>query len=276
MEQRNWHKVSQTHQYCMMKQRNWHKASQTHQSMKYLPRTRFATLCISNFLSLLCSFFVVLYCLGYRIYQVVKNLLVSALLQFLSVWCLVNFNPWIQEIGEKLSEIGSRLDYPLLTKELANEIKILWEDAAIQVRSVLSWSSNHVKLIFEYMLLICKDCGLIDSVSSLYMPFQETYSHGNILQVPDCAQYFMENLERLSEVDYVPTKVAVCLLDLYSPLHHFTPLCLPDHYIQTLKLLVRVPKSLWVRNYCHSTLCGWEITIILPNLPILSLLCRII
>ncbi|XP_020104695.1 guanine nucleotide-binding protein alpha-2 subunit isoform X3 [Ananas comosus] len=75
-------------------------------------------------------------------------------------------SPENKEIGEKLSEIGSRLDYPLLTKELANEIKILWEDAAIQ----------------------------------------ETYSHGNILQVPDCAQYFMENLERLSEVDYVPTK----------------------------------------------------------------------
>ncbi|OAY66708.1 Guanine nucleotide-binding protein alpha-2 subunit, partial [Ananas comosus] len=75
-------------------------------------------------------------------------------------------SPENKEIGEKLSEIGSRLDYPLLTKELANEIKILWQDAAIQ----------------------------------------ETYSHGNILQVPDCAQYFMENLERLSEVDYVPTK----------------------------------------------------------------------
>jgi len=36
---------------------------------------------------------------------------------------------------------------------------------------------------------------------------QETFSRGNILQVPDCAQYFMENLKRLSELDYVPTKV---------------------------------------------------------------------
>jgi hypothetical protein len=36
---------------------------------------------------------------------------------------------------------------------------------------------------------------------------QETYSRGSILQVPDCAQYFMENLDRLAEVDYVPTKV---------------------------------------------------------------------
>lgn len=85
MEQRNWHKANQTHQYCMMMQRNWHKASQTHQSMKYLLRTRFATLRISNFLSLLRSFLVVLYCLGYRNYQVVKNLIVSTLLQFLSI-----------------------------------------------------------------------------------------------------------------------------------------------------------------------------------------------
>ncbi|XP_010936916.1 guanine nucleotide-binding protein alpha-1 subunit isoform X1 [Elaeis guineensis] len=71
-----------------------------------------------------------------------------------------------KDVGEKLSDIGSRLDYPYLTKEIANEIKTLWNDAAIQ----------------------------------------EAYSRGNILQVPDCAQYFMENLERLSETDYVPTK----------------------------------------------------------------------
>ncbi|KAG1342635.1 guanine nucleotide-binding protein alpha-1 subunit [Cocos nucifera] len=71
-----------------------------------------------------------------------------------------------KDVGEKLSDIGSRLDYPYLTKEIADEIKTLWNDAAIQ----------------------------------------EAYSRGNILQVPDCAQYFMENLERLSETDYVPTK----------------------------------------------------------------------
>ncbi|CAL9090392.1 guanine nucleotide-binding protein alpha-2 subunit [Musa acuminata AAA Group] len=71
-----------------------------------------------------------------------------------------------KEIGEKLSEIGSRMDSPCLTKEIAKEIVTLWNDTAIQ----------------------------------------ETYSHGNILQVPDCAQYFMENLERFSEVNYIPTK----------------------------------------------------------------------
>ncbi|KAK2965578.1 hypothetical protein RJ640_018744, partial [Escallonia rubra] len=71
-----------------------------------------------------------------------------------------------KEIGEKLSEIGGRLDHPRLTKELAQEIEILWKDAAIQ----------------------------------------ETYSRGNELQVPDCAPYFVENLHRLSDVNYVPTK----------------------------------------------------------------------
>lgn len=71
-----------------------------------------------------------------------------------------------KEIGEKLSEIGSRTDFPFLTKATAKEIETLWNDPAIQ----------------------------------------ETYSNGNLLQVPDCAQYFMDNLGRLSEVDYVPTK----------------------------------------------------------------------
>lgn len=36
---------------------------------------------------------------------------------------------------------------------------------------------------------------------------QETYSRGNELQVPDCAHYFMENLPRFSDMNYVPTKV---------------------------------------------------------------------
>ncbi|KAL3655805.1 guanine nucleotide-binding protein subunit alpha [Castilleja foliolosa] len=71
-----------------------------------------------------------------------------------------------KKVGEKLSEIGGRLNYPRLSKELAQEIETLWRDNAIQ----------------------------------------ETYSHGNELQVPDCTHYFMENLQRLSDADYVPTK----------------------------------------------------------------------
>lgn len=71
-----------------------------------------------------------------------------------------------KDIGEKLSEIGGRLDYPHLTKDLAKEIETLWEDAAIQ----------------------------------------ETYARGNELQVADCTKYFMENLQRLSDANYVPTK----------------------------------------------------------------------
>ncbi|XWS72370.1 hypothetical protein CRYUN_Cryun02cG0034300 [Craigia yunnanensis] len=69
-------------------------------------------------------------------------------------------------IGEKLSKIGSRLDYPRLNRELAQEIETLWKDSAIQ----------------------------------------ETYARGNELQVPDCANYFMENLQRLSDANYIPTK----------------------------------------------------------------------
>ncbi|XP_027081700.1 guanine nucleotide-binding protein alpha-1 subunit-like [Coffea arabica] len=71
-----------------------------------------------------------------------------------------------KDVAEKLSSIGGRLDYPHLSKELAQEIETLWKDAAIQ----------------------------------------ETYSRGNEFQVPDCAHYFMENLSRLSDTNYVPTK----------------------------------------------------------------------
>ena len=43
------------------------------------------------------------------------------------------FLSYLQEIGEKLSEIGGRLDYPLLNKELVQDVRKLWEDQAIQV-----------------------------------------------------------------------------------------------------------------------------------------------
>lgn len=71
-----------------------------------------------------------------------------------------------KQIGEKLSKIGGMVDCPRLTRELAHEIESLWGDNAIQ----------------------------------------ETFSRGNELQVPDCARHFMENLQRLSDADYVPTK----------------------------------------------------------------------
>ncbi|KAH8504644.1 hypothetical protein H0E87_012037 [Populus deltoides] len=71
-----------------------------------------------------------------------------------------------KDIGKKLSEIGGRLDHPCLTKELAQEIETLWRDAAVQ----------------------------------------ETYACGHKLQVPDCTPYFMDNLQRLSDSNYIPTK----------------------------------------------------------------------
>ncbi|XP_044464540.1 guanine nucleotide-binding protein alpha-1 subunit [Mangifera indica] len=71
-----------------------------------------------------------------------------------------------KDLGEKLSEIGGRLDYPRLTRELAQDIETLWKDPAIQ----------------------------------------ETFARGNELQLPDCANYFMDNLQRLSDLNYIPTK----------------------------------------------------------------------
>uniref|UniRef100_A0A7C9A2Q2 Guanine nucleotide-binding protein alpha subunit n=1 Tax=Opuntia streptacantha TaxID=393608 RepID=A0A7C9A2Q2_OPUST len=71
-----------------------------------------------------------------------------------------------KEIGDKLSEIGGRFDYPPLTRELLEEIERLWKDRAIQ----------------------------------------ETYARGSELQLPDCANYFMEHLKRLADVNYIPTK----------------------------------------------------------------------
>ncbi|ERN11257.1 hypothetical protein AMTR_s00024p00234030 [Amborella trichopoda] len=81
-------------------------------------------------------------------------------------------SPDNQDIGEKFSQIGDRFDYPRLSKELAQEIETLWKDDAIQ----------------------------------------ETYARANELQVPECTHYFMENLHRLSDTNYIPTKEDV----LYS------------------------------------------------------------
>lgn len=80
-----------------------------------------------------------------------------------STYTLSNEN---KEIGDKLSEIGGRFDYPRLTRELSEDIEKLWKDPAIQ----------------------------------------GTYARGSELQLPDCANYFMEHLRRLSDVNYIPTK----------------------------------------------------------------------
>nr|CAA76186.1 G protein alpha subunit [Spinacia oleracea] len=77
-----------------------------------------------------------------------------------------SLSPDNKEIGDKLSEIGGRLDYPQLTKELSEEIEKIWNDPAIQ----------------------------------------ETHARSSELQLPDCANYFMEHLDRLSDVNYIPTK----------------------------------------------------------------------
>lgn len=52
-----------------------------------------------------------------------------------------------QEIGEKLSEICDRLEYPCLTKELAQEIEAFWRDDSIQVYFI-RMANNSSSLIY--------------------------------------------------------------------------------------------------------------------------------
>lgn len=81
-------------------------------------------------------------------------------------------SPANKDIGEMLSDIGGRSDYPFLNEKLAQDIEAIWNDNAIQ----------------------------------------ETYLRANEFQVPDCTEYFMENIHRLAQPDYVPTQEDV----LYS------------------------------------------------------------
>lgn len=57
---------------------------------------------------------------------------------------------WSQEIGEKLSEIGGRLDYPHLTNDLVQDIEALWKDPAIQV--ILLWV-KHFDDLLQFQVL---------------------------------------------------------------------------------------------------------------------------
>lgn len=107
------------------------------------------------------------------------------------------------------------MDYSYLTKEIAKEITTLWNDPAIQVRIFMFNRRRTFYCLVVLQKLIVEN----------YL--QETYSHGNKLQVPDCAQYFMENLERFSEATYVPTKVVIRNLFLHVILLSFLKLCLP-------------------------------------------------
>ncbi|XP_058765948.1 guanine nucleotide-binding protein alpha-1 subunit-like [Vicia villosa] len=57
-----------------------------------------------------------------------------------------------KDIGEKLSEIGGRLNYPRLTKELAHEIESPWKDAAIQITFELIVKAVRIELYFFYII----------------------------------------------------------------------------------------------------------------------------
>ncbi|XP_078428037.1 G protein alpha subunit 1 [Wolffia australiana] len=75
-------------------------------------------------------------------------------------------SPENKVLGEKIFGIGIGKNCPSLTAELAKEIEALWNDSAIQ----------------------------------------ETFQRGNGLQIPDCTQYFLKHLHRVSDTNYLPTK----------------------------------------------------------------------
>lgn len=103
-----------------------------------------------------------------------------------------------QEIGQKLSEIGGRLDYPRLTTELAEEIETLWSDAAIQVFYPLTKMSTCLNSLFLscfffpcfFQLLTC-DCGKFSNCSIILLvtlnlvykvfDFNNLWTPGNLL-----------------------------------------------------------------------------------------------
>ncbi|KAG6551879.1 hypothetical protein Mapa_006494 [Marchantia paleacea] len=69
-------------------------------------------------------------------------------------------------IGEELSEVGGRSELPLLTQDYAKKLELLWKDPAVQA----------------------------------------AYARGSELQLPTCTEYFCNNLQRLSQIDYVPSQ----------------------------------------------------------------------
>lgn len=137
--------------YYMMGQRNWLRVIQIPQSMLYLLKTR-SGWNISLIIS--CPWIILLFVYDFE-RRWLNHLIVTSLTLYLEArflcihidlsFSLVYFflerdqryNILLylqyQEIGQKLSEIGGRLDYPRLTTELAEEIETLWSDAAIQV-----------------------------------------------------------------------------------------------------------------------------------------------
>ncbi|CAM6098177.1 unnamed protein product [Calypogeia fissa] len=74
--------------------------------------------------------------------------------------------PENKELGDAFLEIGSGPEFPALSLDVAENIKALWKDPAIQA----------------------------------------TYERGNELQLPDCTAYFLNDVQRLAQPGYVPTQ----------------------------------------------------------------------
>lgn len=91
------------------------------------------------------------------------------------------------------------------------QIKLLFQTGfdEAELRSYTSVIHANVYQTIKILYEGAKELSQVESDSSKYVispDNQETYLRGSILQLPDCAQYFMENLDRLAEAGYVPTK----------------------------------------------------------------------
>ncbi|KAG8085204.1 hypothetical protein GUJ93_ZPchr0010g7920 [Zizania palustris] len=89
-------------------------------------------------------------------------------------------------------------------------IKIL-HDGAKELSQVESDSSKYVispdnQAMIEPVRTLFAMLGFNSGLCFAWSFYNGTFSRGSILQLPDCAEYFMENLDRLAEADYAPTK----------------------------------------------------------------------
>uniref|UniRef100_A0A0E0HNT1 Guanine nucleotide-binding protein alpha subunit n=1 Tax=Oryza nivara TaxID=4536 RepID=A0A0E0HNT1_ORYNI len=141
------------------------------------------------------------------------------------MWIIHHHKEWLEQgrgagaelhLASRVGEgKGSCRSHSLSEAETAEnaKIKLLFQTGfdEAELRSYTSVIHANVYQTIKILYEGAKELSQVESDSSKYVispDNQETYLRGSILQLPDCAQYFMENLDRLAEADYVPTKGA--------------------------------------------------------------------
>uniref|UniRef100_A0A0D9ZXN6 Guanine nucleotide-binding protein alpha subunit n=1 Tax=Oryza glumipatula TaxID=40148 RepID=A0A0D9ZXN6_9ORYZ len=139
------------------------------------------------------------------------------------MWIIHHHKEWLEQgrgagaelhLASRVGEgKGSCRSHSLSEAETAEnaKIKLLFQTGfdEAELRSYTSVIHANVYQTIKILYEGAKELSQVESDSSKYVispDNQETYLRGSILQLPDCAQYFMENLDRLAEADYVPTK----------------------------------------------------------------------